>query len=164
PQGVELFKKNENPNALESVENYYRIVYFPVWEVGYSYKGILFKSHVSAVDGKIIKIQGLRCHKKKMLKAMGGLLALGILLGRGINGGAAPLFIALLIGLPAAIILTPYFWELFAFQEIAEKRGEGEFLFKAINYTENSFIQFSRKIMSTFENLVGEARDDEPFD
>lgn len=152
PGNLAALLKNENPHARESVESHRRLVYFPVWEIGYTFRGIIFKSYVSAVDGRPLKIQGLRSHKKKLRLSLFGMLALAILLGRGINSGAGGLLIAAIFVLPLSVFLFPYFWELFAFQEMVEKQGD-TIHFKTINYTENSFEKFSRKMVDGFLNL-----------
>lgn len=154
PRNLSFLMHNKNPNALESVEHYLRIIYFPMWEISYSFKGIIFKSYVSGVDGKPIKIQGLRNHKKKLWISMSGLLALAVIMGRGINAGLGGLIITALIGLPAAAILFPYFWELFAFQEIVEKHGEVK-EYQAINYTENALEKYGRKFIDGLISLLG---------
>lgn len=154
PENLNVIARSENPYAREAVENYHRLIYFPIWEISYSYKGIIFKCYVSAIDGQAIKIQGIRCHKKKLKMAMFGLLSLAIILGRGINSGKFGLITAAVFGLPFAAILFPYFWEIYAFQEIVERRG-GSVNYQTINYTENSFIKFSRKLVDNFTKIFG---------
>lgn len=163
PIKVESLMNREKPQSRESIENYYRLVYFPVWEVSYTYKGILFKSYVSAIDGKALKVQGLRSHKKKLRLAIFGLLCLAIIFGRGMNAGGGPMLLMALLCLPAAAVLFPYLWELFAFQEIVEKRG-GLVLYETINYTENMFIKFSRKAVDGFTKLLGAHDEEEEYD
>jgi hypothetical protein len=158
PGNLMALIKSENPHAREAVENYHRLIYFPVWEISYSFQGIVFKSYTSAVDGQPMKIQALRNHKKKLKMALFGLLALAIFLGRGIHVGGGPLIVTAIFGLPVAAILFPYFWELFAFQEIVEKRGE-MVNYQTINYTENSFIKFSRKLVEVFTKRRGTGTD-----
>ncbi|MCU0290190.1 MAG: hypothetical protein MUF15_27870, partial [Acidobacteria bacterium] len=163
---INLLMRNQNPHALESVEHYFRLVYFPIWEISYSFKGIIFKSYVSGVDGKPIKIQGLRSHKRKLWMAMSGLLALAVIMGRGINAGLGGLIITSIIGLPAAAILFPYFWELFAFQEIVEKRGEIK-EYQTINYTENALEKYGQKFIDGLIRLMGivvKEKDQDPGD
>jgi hypothetical protein len=154
PKNITALNKNENPFAREAVENDYRLFYFPVWEISYSFQGIIFKSYISAIDGQPLKIQALRSHKKKLNIAMFGLLALAVIFGRGINTGGGSLIIMVVLGLPISAILFPYLWETFAFQEIVEKRGE-KVDYQTINYTENSFIKFSRKLVEGFTNILG---------
>lgn len=161
PRDLAALLKNENPHARESVESHRRLIYLPVWEIGYTFRGIMFKSYVSAADGRPLKIQALRSHKKKLRISLFGMLALAILLGRGINSGGGGLVMAAIVVLPIAAILFPYFWELFAFQEMVEKQGETINL-KTINYTENSFEKFSRKLVDGFLNLFGEGRRTKP--
>ncbi len=154
PKNLMALIRNENPHAREAVENYHRLIYFPVWEISYSFQGIIFKSYASAIDGRPMKIQALRSHKKKLKMALFGLLSLAIFLGRGIHVGGGPLIVTAIFGLPVAAILFPFFWEIFAFQEIVEKRGE-MVNYQTINYTENSFIKLSRKLVEGFTNLMG---------
>lgn len=153
-QDINLLMRNKNSNAFESVEHYLRIIYYPMWEISYSFRGIIFKSYVSGVDGKPIQIHGLRSHKKKLWIAMSGLLALAVIMGRGINAGLVGLLLAAIIGLPAAAILLPYFWELFAFQEIVEIRGDMK-EYQTINYTENALEKYCRKFLDGFINFLG---------
>ncbi len=153
PRDIHSLMRNKNPYALESVENYQRLIYFPIWEISYSFRGIIFKSYVSAVDGKPIKIQGLRDHKRKLWMSLFGLLALAVIMGRGINAGSGGLMMAAIIGLPATAILLPYFWELFAFQEIVEIRGEIK-EYQTINYTENALLKYGRKIVESVLDIL----------
>jgi hypothetical protein len=162
PQHIHSLVKKEEPQSREVVENYHRLVYFPVWEVSYTYKGILFKSYVSAIDGRSLKIQGLRSHKKKLKLSMLGLLCLAVIFGRGMNAGGGALMLMALLSIPIAAVLFPYLWELFAFQEIVEKRG-GLVLYETINYTENMFIKFSRKTVEGFTKLMG-VHDEEEYE
>lgn len=154
PREIISLMRNKNPYALESIEHYHRLIYFPVWEISYSFRGIIFKSYVSGVDGKPIKIQGLRSHKRKLWISMSGLLALAVILGRGINAGSGGLLLMAIIGLPATAILLPYFWELFAFQEIVEIRGEVK-EYQTINYTENALLKFGHKMVERFLDMLG---------
>ncbi|MCP5106002.1 MAG: hypothetical protein GY950_21640 [bacterium] len=163
PQNLSLLtteKKQQAETARISVEAYYRLLYFPVWEIRYSFQGIFFKSYVSGVDGRPLKVQGLRSHKKKLGMAMSGLLALAVILGRGLNAGGGGLVVSAIVGLPASAILFPYLWELFAFREIVEKRGD-KVNFHSINYTENSFEKFSRKLVDGFINLLRGGKNNE---
>lgn len=160
PTEIHNLERTRDPKAREAVESYARIIYFPIWEISYTYKGILFKSYASAVDGRPLKIQGLRCHKRKLGMSLGGLLSLAVLLGRGINTGGAGLILAAVFALPVSALLIPYFWELFAFQEIVEKRGE-LISYETINYTENAFVQFSHKVVDGFLSLLGVLHDED---
>ncbi len=157
PRDLVSLLKNQDPHARESVESHRRLVYFPVWEIGYTFRGIIFKSYVSAVDGRPLKTQALRSHKKKLRISLFGMLSMAILLGRGINSGGGGLVMAAIFVLPLSTILFPYLWELFAFQEMVEKQGDTIDL-KTINYTENSFEKFSRKMMDGVLNLFGGGR------
>lgn len=157
-QDIHMLMRNKSSNALESVEHYLRIIYYPMWEISYSFRGIIFKSYVSGVDGKPIQIHGLRNQKKKLWISMSGLLALAVIIGRGINAGLGGLLITAIIGLPAAALLLPYFWELFAFQEIVDKRGEMK-EYQTINYTENALEKYCRKFLDSFIALFGSSKD-----
>jgi hypothetical protein len=132
-----LLKKTQS-KSRESMGHSRKLIYFPVWEVVYRFRGIVFKSYVSAYDGIPLKIQALRNHKKKSALSLLGLLALAVLLGRGANTGGGALMLSAIFVLPVSAILFPYFWELFAFLEIVEIQGE-TVNFKEINYPENSF-------------------------
>jgi len=163
PKKIPALVKNEKPQAREAVENYNRLFYFPVWEISYSFRGIVFKSYTSAIDGRPLKIQALRSHKKKLKISMFGLLSLAVIFGRGINSGGGSLIIMAALGLPFSAILFPYFWETFAFQEIVEKRGE-MVDYQTINYTENSFIKFSRRLVDGLTNMLEVKSDNESID
>jgi hypothetical protein len=145
-QNIQMHITNTNPQALEAVESHNRLIYIPIWEISYSYQGILFKSYLSATDGRVIKIQGLRSHFSKLFFALTGLLALAIILGRGIYLGGMTLIFAAIFGLPVMAILFPFFWEQYAFQEIVEKKGN-TFQYKTINFTENSMVKLSRQFV-----------------
>ncbi len=156
---------NGNLSYVEDsvVEKHVRIIYFPVWEINYTYRGILFKSYISAIDGTPIKIQALKDHKKKLLFSILGLFGLAILLSRGLKfaffsfklGGffaalslAGGLFFVILFS-----FLAPYFWEMFAFREMVSLRENGVES-KAINYSENNFIKFGREMLGKVELLI----------
>lgn len=136
--------KKIKPRSHGSGGSWGRLVYFPVWEVAYRFRGIVFKSYVSAVDGIPLKLQAFRCHKKKSWMSLFGLLSLAILLGRAINQGGGPLALSAIFILPVSALLLPYFWELFAFREIVEIQGE-TVSFKEIDYPENSFKESFRR-------------------
>ncbi|MCP4218425.1 MAG: hypothetical protein GY765_27565 [bacterium] len=155
PSSLRTIIKKENPKAAESIEVNLRLVYFPIWELSYTYQGILFKNYLSAVEGNTIKVQGMRNHKKKLKLALWGMLSLAILMGRGINVGGPGLFLGLAFGIPLTAILAPYFWELFAFREIVEIRGN-LLDFNTVNYTENSFVKLSKKIINGISSTLGQ--------
>lgn len=158
PRDIYNLMRNKKTHVEESVEHYHRLIYFPVWEISYSFRGIIFESYVSGIDAKPIKIQGLRSHKKKLWLSMFGLLSLAVIMGRGINAGSGGLLLTALIGLPAAAILLPYFWELFAFQEIVEIRGETK-EYQTINYTENALLKYGRKMVESILDILGRSVD-----
>lgn len=139
-----LLKKTQS-RIKESRGYVRRLIYFPVWEVSYRFRGIVFKSYISAVDGIPLKIQAMRNHKKKSALSLFGLLCLAVLMGRGFNmGGGAMLFPAVFV-LPVSTILLPYFWELFAFQEMVEIQGE-TVSYKEIDYPDNSFVNSFKRL------------------
>jgi hypothetical protein len=111
---------------------------------------MVFKSYVSAYDGIPLKIQALRNHRKKSGLSLFGLLSLAVLLGRAINSGGGALMFSAIFVLPVSAILFPYFWELFAFQEIVEIQGE-TVSFKEINYPENSFNNSFKRLFKKKE-------------
>ncbi len=146
PDPVVTVKSQLDAHSLESVDHINRLLFFPIWELRYRRHGMLFKSYISAVDGVPLKIHGLRNQKKNLLYSMAGLLCLAILLGRGIHAGGSGMWASFLIWIPAFLALFPYFWELFAFQDTVEKRGEAVEYFP-IHYTPNSFLKFCRKLV-----------------
>lgn len=147
PHDLQILLKKERIDTMGSVEHYKRLVYFPVWEIVYSHNEILFKSYISAVDGRVIKLQALRNHNKKLMQAFIGLASFAILLGRGINSGGLGFMLAALIVIPTSAVLMPFFWETFAFREMVEFHGPNS-SFRSLQYTENSFAKFSRKLLS----------------
>lgn len=158
--------REQLPRSIDVVEHHSRLVYFPVWEVSYTYKGIIFRSYMSATDGRIIKIHALKNHQRKLALAIGGLFGLGVLLSRSFKVaflllntpviGFSLLF--LILGLPflifLAAILFPYFWRLFAFREEVVIRGK---LVESnpINYSENRLLRFSRRLGEKMAQSVG---------
>lgn len=146
---IHLLKKNVPQIPYNVIENYCRLIYFPVWEISYSYQGFIFKSYLSAIDGKIIKIRALKNHGKKILMSMLGLLSLALLLGLGFRESVITAILAVIFGIPMLYILLPFFWEMFAFGEIIEIGGETIEAFP-INYTENSFVKLTKKTTSIF--------------
>ncbi len=159
PQNLAVLCREDQERGREELETFHRVIYFPVWEIGYNYQGVLFKSYVSAVDGRPLKIQALRCHKKKLRFAFFGLWCLAIMLGRAINAGTGGILMVVLLVLPLSIPLLPFFWERFAFQEMVEIYGDTAH-FKTINYTENSFLKFSRKLVEGVTGMSGKQSDD----
>jgi hypothetical protein len=155
---LDALHRNNAPQSIDVVELHFRLVYFPVWEVTYTYKGIIFRSYLSATDGQLIKIHALKDHRKKLILAITGLFGVGTLLSRGIKIGfiflKTPAFgfslFFLGLGIPFFIflsaILFPYFWRLFAFREEVIIRGK---LIESnpINYSENKFLRFSRNMV-----------------
>lgn len=129
PEGLDAFRNEHSQSSYEVVEKHFRVIYFPIWEVCYTYKGIIFKSYLSAIDGKVMKLHALKSHQIKLLLAIGGLFGLGALLTRSFKlafvmsktpmVGFSLLF--LFLGFPLLIFLTallfPYLWRLFAFRE-----------------------------------------------
>ncbi|MEN8153899.1 MAG: hypothetical protein ABFR75_07730 [Acidobacteriota bacterium] len=166
------FFTNRERDAAESViEKHYRIIYIPVWEINYSYKGIIFKSYVSAINGDPIKIQALKNHKKKLFYSILGLFSLGIIFSRGlklllfsstaanlgIRGGGMFLLVLAGSGIAALFLfflLFPFLWETFAFREIVSKRRDGV-KSSSINYTENSFTKFGNRIVKRITSALG---------
>ncbi len=144
------------PLALPLIEYNLRTVYFPVWEICYSQQGILFKSYVEAVGGRPLKIQALKSRRRNLLKAIGGLFALGVLLARAItllsSTVISGLFLAAAIGL--TLFLLPYFWQLFAFQEMIEK---GPLLTDTfpIQYGENSLLAHFYRLLEGVARFFG---------
>lgn len=161
---VESFKNERfQPNA-DVVEVHYRVVYFPVWEIGYTYRGIIFKSYLSAVDGRILKIHALKNHRRKLLLAIGGLFGLATLLARGfklafvmtrtplIGVSVGFLVIVFPLFLFLAALLFPFLWRLYAFREELVIRGKWTESIP-IDYTENKLLRFSRVFSDQFTRL-----------
>jgi len=147
--------------ALPVVEYSLRTIYFPVWEIGYSFAGILFKSYLSAVDGTPLKIQAIKNHDRNLLLAIAGVAALAILLTRTLKLGmwrTNPLSGMFLLLFVAAGFITwflfPYFWELFAHREIIEKSTllcES----RPINYSENSILHAVNFLLARIGKKIG---------
>lgn len=142
------------------VEKHVRIVYFPVWEINYSYTGIIFKSYVSAIDGKPIKIQAIKNHRKKLIFSILGIFSIAIVMARGLKfilvfltgakmgmeASRVMLWFFLLGALITFILssfLIPFFWEMFAFREIIAIRHDGVES-RLINYSDNNLMKFLR--------------------
>lgn len=171
---VTVLKKAGDESSVSVVEKYYRLIYFPVWEIGYTHKGIIFRSYLSAVDGKVIKLHALRDHKLKLFLAIGGLFSLGTLITRVFKMawimmqtpaiGFSLFFFVL--GFPVLLLLTalllPYLWRLFAFREEVKIMG-ALIEYQPINYTENSWIRMSRKVGEKLSQIFGGADEELPF-
>lgn len=169
-----FLKDHESDMTANVIEKHYRIIYIPVWEINYSYRGIIFKSYISGIDGAPIKIQGLKNHGKKVFYAILGLFSLGILLSRGlklflfssaaakmgIRGGGLFLLVMAVGGIVAVFLfslLSPFLWEMFAFREIVSIRKEG-IESSSINYTENSFTKFGNRIVRSITSALGKVK------
>lgn len=164
-----LLNGKENPDEHNIIERHIRIIYFPVWEINYSYSGIVFKSYISAIDGTPIKVQAIKDHRKKLFFSILGLFSIAILVARGlkflllflagsrmgIGSGKVMVGFSLfgaLITLIISSLLIPYFWELFAFREIVSIRREGVES-RLINYSENNLMKFLRTVLDRVEIL-----------
>jgi len=171
PESLKSLRNEHTQTSYDVVEKHFRVVYFPIWEICYSYKGIVFKSYLSAIDGKAIKIHALKSHHIKLVLAIGGLFGLGTLLSRSFKlafvmshtpfGGFSLLF--LVLGFPFLLFLTallfPYLWRVFAFREEVIIRGK---MVESIpiNYTENTLIRYSRIFGEKFTRLFSMKSDD----
>ena len=157
---VHLLKAQQPPLTRDIIEDYNRIVYFPVWEVTFSYTGINFKSYLSAVDGRIFKLRALGDHRKKILLSMLGLLFLAILLGRGQKEGTMISIFTVLLGIPMLVFLFPFFWRIFSYREIVEKVGS---LVDTIPvyYVKNSFVMMTKEMFrKIFRRSKSRGKDD----
>ena len=157
PEKIQLLKTKLPPVSHNVVENYHRVIYFPVWEIIYVYEGISYKNYLSAIDGEVIKLRALRDNGKKRLLSLLGLLALAILLGRGSKEGLILGIVLVSIGIPLLALLLPYFWELFAGSEIIEMKG-GIAKYFPIYRTEKSFAKMGNML---FKRLIGSKSKDD---
>ncbi|MCK5220199.1 MAG: hypothetical protein KAR14_01340, partial [Candidatus Aminicenantes bacterium] len=80
-----MLKEKGRPDEHNVIEKHIRIIYFPVWEINYSYSGIIFKSYISAIDGTPIKVQAIKDHRKKLFFSILGLFSIAILISRGLK-------------------------------------------------------------------------------
>jgi len=163
-------KVNQTDATL--VERHYRLIYFPIWEINYTYRGIIFKSYLSAVNGQVLTIQAIKNHRKKLFLALCGLASLGILLSRSFVFGllmarsyfwALSLFFLVVlfpIMLFGAFLLIPYLWQLFAFRERVFISGD---LVESvpINYSDNKFIKFIKILGNKFYALFSTSQEDD---
>ena len=147
--------------ALPVIEFYVRILYFPVWEICYSYEGILFKSYLEGVSSGIIKVSAIKSGKRNLLMALLGTFALGTLISRSLILGFrtlafAPMILValLLVSGTAFALFFPYFWQLFAFREIIEK-GPKIIDSYPIHYSENRFIRITNGLLTRISGLLG---------
>jgi hypothetical protein len=112
------------PFALPMVEHGIRLIYVPVWEIAYSLNGILFKSYLDAICGRLIRLHALRSRSRNIVRAMLGTSAAAIALARTAKLSlAVPLFSSiftlLFLGvLGATLLLLPYFWQIFSCREM----------------------------------------------
>ncbi len=156
-----------SPEEQFVIEKHIRIIYFPVWEINYSYSGIVFKSYISAIDGAPIKVQAIKDHRKKLFFSILGIFSLATLYARGLKflliylvgvkqgmsaGGImlGSLLFGALFTLMISSLLIPYFWEMFAFREIVSIRKD-EVESRLINYSENSLMKFLRGLLQKVE-------------
>lgn len=163
------FRLNDKTSPEEQivVEKHIRIIYFPVWEINYSYNGIVFKSYISAIDGAAIKVQAIKDHRKKLIFSIIGIFSLTTLFARGLkflliymvgvkqgmsSGGVLLGFLLFgaLFTLMISSLLIPFFWEMFAFREMVSIRRD-EVESKLINYSDNSLMKFLRGLIQKVE-------------
>jgi len=175
-----LDRKGGEKQNPEIIELHYRIIYLPVWEIKYTFRGIVFHSYISAVDGSVIEIKAMKDHKKKLLFSIAGIGLIGLLFAKLISNGmvyyyaskmgnriASFLLLWILGGIIFAFfiffLLFPYFWEMYAFREfVIIKNGEIES--ETINFEDNFFTKLLKKITSAagkiFENIKITIEDD----
>lgn len=159
------------PDIRETVETHLRIIYFPVWEIAYSYRGMVFYSYCSAVDGSLILVNGLRNHRRKLALSLLGAFSLALLLGRSIRMAINlitgfslnPISLFTALGLVAGAglawsVLFPYLWRLFAFREEISFSGEFETT-RTISYREGRLVKFSRRFV---RRITGEPDEEAP--
>ncbi|MEN8222143.1 MAG: hypothetical protein ABFR36_02695 [Acidobacteriota bacterium] len=159
------------------VEKHVRIIYFPVWEINYSYSGIVFKSYVSAIDGRPIKVQAIKNHRKKLIFSILGIFSIAILMARGSKfilifftgaemgmEASRIMFWFFLLGALITLILSsfliPFFWEMFAFREIISIRQDGVES-RLINYSDNNLMRFLRGFLDKAGKLFSVGKSDD---
>ena len=157
-----LEKDNTKYSGSELVEIHHRVIYIPVWEINYSYHGIVFHSYISAVDGIPIEIKAMKSQGRKMLFSIAGLAIFGILFAKIIKLGIILLKPMIkgnrisslilfgygggfIIFLFVFFLLFPFFWEMFAFREFLIVRKSG-MESETINFEDN----FLTKLMKRF--------------
>lgn len=112
------------PFAVPLVEHDVRLIYFPVWEIAYSLHGVVFKSYLDAICGRVIRLQSLRSRRRNIIRAMTGMCGCGIAMARScklllVMQGLNPSFILFFLGvLGISFLLIPYFWQLCACREM----------------------------------------------
>ncbi|HDP94199.1 MAG TPA: hypothetical protein ENN40_02435 [Candidatus Aminicenantes bacterium] len=162
---------NAMPDLRDTIENHLRLVYLPVWEIVYSYRGIMFHSYCSAVDGTMILVNGLRNHRRKLSLSLLGSFSLALLLGRTIRVAVemvgrirSGIFFLLTAGILVAgaaltwAVLFPYLWRLFAFRE--EISISGNFTStRTISYREGALLKFSRRFVNSLTGESGESKE-----
>jgi hypothetical protein len=165
-----LEKDNTKYSGSELVEIHHRVIYIPVWEINYSYRGIVFHSYISAVDGILIEIKAMKSQGRKMLFSIAGLAILGILFaklikmgffmlkplanGKGISSliifGFAGIFIIFMF---IFFLLFPFFWEMFAFREfLIIRRGGIES--ETINFEDNFLTKLMKRLSESFTKIL----------
>ena len=173
------FSIDEKTGADEQnvIEKHVRIIYFPVWEINYSYSGIIFKSYISAIDGEPIRIQAIKNHRKKLIFSILGIFSLAILMARGmkfilifLTGSEMGMeasrimlwffLLGALITMILSSLLIPFFWEMFAFREIISIRRDGTES-RLINYSDNNLMKFLRGFLDKAGKLFSAGKSDD---
>ncbi len=148
---LKLLQESDAVMNPDIVEKFYRLIYLPVWQVSYQYNGILLKNYVSAIDGQIISLKVFKEHKKQILYSLLGLMSIAVVMGRGIIEGPFFAIVSFAIATPLIIMLVPYFWEMYAFRELA--RIQGDMIEKQpFGFEEHSFIETFKTF---FKNILG---------
>ncbi len=118
------------PYSLPLLEYDVRLVFLPVWEIAYSLHGVLFRSYLDAVLGRVIRVHALRSARRNRLRAILWTAAAAIALARTFKLALHPerspasmmfssemlLLFAAVLG--ANVLLLPYFWQIYAGREM----------------------------------------------
>lgn len=136
------------------LEKYYRLIYLPIWQVSFQYRGLIYKSYISAVGGQILSLKALREYKKKLLYSLLGLLSTVVFIGRGPVEGPVFALLSVGIGIPMLIFLVPYLWEMYAYREMVQVEGQ-KVTKQPMSMVERSFVETGKLF---FKNLFGRRR------
>lgn len=166
-RGLPTVPHNLGPTCLPVLEQHVRIVYVPVWEIVYTYSGLVFKSYVTAVDGVCLQWSALRHPQRKAALSLLGLFGIGVLAGRLskmipmvlVFGLSLMAMLVLFVG--AALLLLPFLWQNVAAPEIVTCNGPFR-RYEPLEGTERGISGWFNRVRDRF--LASEIRHDDERD
>lgn len=101
----------------ELVELQVRLVYLPVWELNFSFQGLIFKSYLNAADRTPLLVNSLADSTRNRAFSLSALLAFAVVLAHALRSGLNGSLMALIFFFAFAALfklMADYLWSLFS--------------------------------------------------